>query len=186
MKIPDTQWLYRPAARGGFARNYGKTLAQTAVFWTTFLVVLPWIVSTFEDRADLPTFSPNRPAAVIIFVIFGSLGLTSGYTMARIGEGTPLPTDAPRKLVVAGPYRWVRNPMAVAGLVQGAATGLWFGSPIVLLYVVAGGLLWNIAIRPSEEADLEARFEESFRHYCREVSCWIPRLRPFSADESSE
>lgn len=185
MKLPDTQWLYRPAARGSFARNYGKTLAQTVVFWTIFLVVLPWIVSRLENRLGIPGFEPNRPAAVIIFVVFGSLGLSSGYTMARIGEGTPLPTDSPRKLVIAGPYRWVRNPMAVAGLVQGAATGLWFGSFLVFAYIVAGGLLWNIAIRPSEEADLEARFGEAFRDYCDEVSCWIPRLRPFSATEQT-
>lgn len=183
MKFPDTQWLYRPAAANSFARNYAKTLAQTFVFWGFFLIVLPWVVSILEDWLGIPTFAPNRTAAVIVFVIFGSLGLSSGYTMARIGEGTPLPTDSPRRLVVAGPYRWVRNPMAVAGLVQGAATGLWFGSSLVLVYVVAGGILWNLAIRPSEEADLDARFGEPFRHYCREVKCWIPRLRPFAARE---
>lgn len=182
MKLPDTQWLYRPAAEGSFARNYAKTLTQTMFFWGFFLVVLPWLVSRVEAQFDLPTFSPNRTLAVIIFVLFGTLGLSSGYTMARIGEGTPLPLDAPRKLVIAGPYRWVRNPMAVAGLIQGAATGLWFGSPLVLLYIVVGGLLWNYGIRPSEEADLEERFGEPFHRYCAEVSCWIPRSRPFSND----
>lgn len=184
MKIPDTQRLYRPAAAASFAKNYAKTLAQTAVFWGFFLVVLPWVVSRVEEQLGLPTFAPNRAAAIVIFVLFGTLGLSSGYTMARIGEGTPLPLDSPRKLVVAGPYRWVRNPMAVAGLVQGAATGLWFGSFLVFAYVVAGGVFWNVAVRPSEEADLEARFGDSFRHYCDEVSCWIPRLRPFSGGES--
>lgn len=180
MKIPDTQRLYRPAAAGSFARNYAKTLGQTVVFWTLFLVLLPWTVAQAELAVGFPRFASQRPLGAVAFIVFGTLGLRSGYTMAKIGQGTPLPTDAPRNLVIAGPYRWVRNPMAVAGLSQGAATGLWFGSPLVFVYVLAGGLLWNVAIRPSEEADLEARFGEQFREYCAEVKCWIPRLRPFS------
>ena len=57
-------------------------------------------------------------------------------TMALIGEGTPLPAETARKLVVAGPYRYVRNPMAVAGVIQTASIGLLFGSWMVV--VLAG------------------------------------------------
>lgn len=57
----------------------------------------------------LPRFSSAKTVAVVGFVAFGSLGLGSGFAMARAGEGTPLPMDAPRRLVVVGPYRFVRG-----------------------------------------------------------------------------
>jgi len=41
-----------------------------------------------------------------------------------IGKGTPAPFDPPRKLVIRGPYRFVRNPMYIgAGMtLAGAAS----------------------------------------------------------------
>jgi protein-S-isoprenylcysteine O-methyltransferase Ste14 len=36
-------------------------------------------------------------------------------------------------LVIAGPYRYVRNPMAVAGILQGIAVGWYLGSVSVII-----------------------------------------------------
>ena len=87
--------------------------------------------------------------------------------MATRGEGTPLPTQTARRLVIKGPYRWIRNPMVVAGLVQGLCVGLLLGSRLAVVVPLAGALVWNYVIRPVEEADLETRFGESFRAYRR-------------------
>jgi protein-S-isoprenylcysteine O-methyltransferase Ste14 len=89
------------------------------------------------------------------------------------------------RLVVSGPYRWVRNPMAIAGIVQGVAVGLVLSSWLVVAYAVAGSLLWNYAIRPLEEADLEERFGSEFRQYRDSVRCWIPAI-PQSSRASSD
>lgn len=72
--------------------------------------------------------------------------------------------------------------MAVAGLVQGAATALWFGSPSVFGYVIAGAAVWNLAIRPAEEADLLRRFGDEFEEYRQAVRCWRPRLTPYNPE----
>jgi hypothetical protein len=74
--------------------------------------------------------------------------------MSTLGDGTPLPSAMPNRLVIAGPYRWVRNPMAVSGIVQGAAVGFILQSWLVVAYAVVGSLVWNYAIRPHEESDL--------------------------------
>lgn len=100
--------------------------------------------------------------------------------MAVAGEGTPLPADSPRKLIIVGQYRYVRNPMAMSSLMQGLCVALWLNSPLVAGYVVAGALLWNFLARPWEEADLKRRFGEPFRLYRREVRCWWPRLLPIA------
>lgn len=55
--------------------------------------------------------------------------------------------------MIAGPYRFVRNPMALAGVTQAAAVGLMLGSWLVVAYAVIGSSLWNHVVRPGEEAD---------------------------------
>jgi protein-S-isoprenylcysteine O-methyltransferase Ste14 len=111
----------------------------------------------------------------ITFLLGSAMGLWSMASMALVGEGTPLPAATARKLVVAGPYRFVRNPMAVAGAVQTVGVGLWLGSWSVLVAAVVGCLIWNQFIRPDEEADLLARFGEPYEAYCAAVRCWLPR-----------
>jgi protein-S-isoprenylcysteine O-methyltransferase Ste14 len=102
--------------------------------------------------------------------------------MAVRGGGTPMPTDCPRELVLVGPYRHIRNPMAVAGLTQGVAVGLMLGSPAVILYAVVGGPVWHLFVRPWEEADLERRFGDPYRRYRAAVCCWLPRFNGYRTD----
>jgi len=175
--------MLRIAAPRSPALNLAKTLAQISVFWSVFLLVLPQQLQGLEQRLALPTF--HFPGQVLLAgVLFGALsalGLWSGATMAWLGSGTPLPLDTARELVVRGPYAYVRNPMAVAGLGQGLMVGLGMGSAAVLLYVLAGTLLWQWLIRPREEADLLQRFGPAYARYQRAVRCWVPRLRPYRA-----
>jgi protein-S-isoprenylcysteine O-methyltransferase Ste14 len=149
------------------------------VFWFLFLVALPVLLERIARAAGaLPyAFPEERPVAVVLFTLCSVLGLTSAMTMALAGHGTPLPVDAPRKLVSRGPYALVRNPMAIAGLGQGIAVALWMGSPWVALYVIAGGLVWNYGVRPLEERHLREQFGGEFDNYARRVRCWWPRLK---------
>lgn len=175
---------FRAAPVRGTATNLARTALWTVVFWTVFLGLLPRIIRSLEGRAGIPTFeiAGREIAGMALFVVAGALGLWSGYTMAIRGRGTPLPLSCPRRLVVAGPYRFVRNPMAVAGIAQGLAVGVFMGSMAVILYALAGALLWDIAVRPAEEADLERRFGEDYRRYRAALRCWLPRLRPHAND----
>jgi protein-S-isoprenylcysteine O-methyltransferase Ste14 len=170
--------------------NITKTLLQTAAFWSVFLIVLPAMIFGVETACGLAEWrfagEAIRFVAGAMFVLGGLLGLTSGITMAWLGRGTPLPLDAPRELVVAGPYRFVRNPMALAGLGQGLAVGLWLGSPAVVLYALTGGPVWNYGVRPWEERDLEQTFGEPYRRYRQAVRCWWPRWRPYAPDSVVE
>ncbi len=99
--------------------------------------------------------------------------------MTREGEGTPLPAACTQRLVIAGAYRFIRNPMALSGICQGVAVGLAIGSPLIMLYAVIGGLWWDILVRPDEEQHLLESFGEPFEKYQSEVPCWRPRFKPF-------
>lgn len=184
-RIP-TEWAlagpfaFRPARPGrGPLPHILVTLAQIAVFWGLFLGVIPVIVSTLEARWGLAVGFPAALSSVgwMLFLAASALGVWSALAMNVRGDGTPLPAAMANRLVIVGPYRYVRNPMALSGIVQGAAVGLMLSSWLVVLYAVLGSLLWNFAIRPLEEADLEARFGDEFRRYRDTVRCWLPRLR---------
>jgi len=84
--------------------------------------------------------------------------------------------DVDNAFTHTGPYRWVRNPMAVAGIVQGIGVGMVLSSWLVVAYAVVGSVVWNAAVRPLEEADLAARFGDDFARYRAAVRCWLPTI----------
>lgn len=161
--------------------NLWKTFLQSTVFWGVFLVLMPVTMLWLERMLSVPRLRvPGQLATgVVVFLVAGCLNIWSGVAMAVAGECTPLPTDCPRRLVITGPYRWVRNPMAIGGLGMGLAIGIAMGSPLTLLVVVLGGLIWNYGVRPVEETHLERLFGDSYRCYQRAVKCWWPRWRPY-------
>jgi len=169
---------------------YTKTLFHTVIFWITFLVLIPAGLYYTEDWLGLGSWRYTTEisswASILLFCAAGSLGLTSSFYMALIGRGTPLPTDCASKLVIVGPYRYVRNPMAIAGLSQGIAVGIFLGSPAVTIYPIIGGLLWQFLVRPWEEKDLAERFGEPYEQYLSKVICWIPKFPGYQTTSKQE
>jgi protein-S-isoprenylcysteine O-methyltransferase Ste14 len=181
------RWLFLGPFRFRVARDRSRgrhlrdSLIQLVFFWSTFLILLPLALSWVEHRLRLE-WSPLQHSGVvragpIVFLVTSAFGLWSCVSMAIRGEGTPLPAATARKLVVVGPYRFVRNPMAVAGALQTVGVGLWRGSWMVIASSIAGAMIWNTFIRPEEEADLAARFDDDYEAYRAVVRCWIPVRR---------
>lgn len=177
----------REARPASAAWNVAKTLMQTALFWGFFLVLLPALVYRVETLlgGDSWRFASagSRALGIALFVVAGAVGLWTGALMAVHGEGTPVPLDCPRRLVVVGPYRHVRNPMAMSGIAQGIGVGLMLGSPAVFVYALAGAPFWDWFVRPWEERDLAQRFGAEYQAYRAAVRCWWPRFRPYSIDD---
>ncbi|SOC87073.1 Phospholipid methyltransferase [Curtobacterium sp. 314Chir4.1] len=173
---------FRTADPDGGRRRHGLgTAAQIVVFWGLFLGVFPLVIAVAEHRWRLHPPLPGLlvtasvVTGAVVLVLASALGIVSAATMSTQGAGTPLPSAMPNRLVVAGPYRAVRNPMALAGITQGVAVGLLLSSWMVVVYALAGSIVWNCIVRPLEEADLEHRFGDDFRRYAARVRCWVPR-----------
>jgi protein-S-isoprenylcysteine O-methyltransferase Ste14 len=175
--MPRGPRVARSASR---AWNSLKTVGQIVVMWTVLLGLLPLALERLERWLGAPRLPALPLIGAAVFMASSTLGLVTANVMVRDGEGTPLPLDTARQLVVAGPYRYVRNPMAMFGFAQAIGIGLWLGSPGVLAYTAAGMAIWQFLARPWEERDLEQRFGERYRRYCDAVSCWIPRWRPYT------
>lgn len=170
----DRLFVRRPHQSPG--RRAFETTAQSVVMWTLFLFVMPGIILDAFGRPP-PTLAPTVWTVLggVAFCAFGLLGITSSAFMVMKGKGTPVPFNAASQLVVSGPYRWVRNPMAIAGLGQGLAVALACRSPEIAVYVLTGMLVWDRLVRPIEAQDLRRRFGDEFRDDCRNVRCWVPR-----------
>jgi protein-S-isoprenylcysteine O-methyltransferase Ste14 len=156
-----------------------RTAIHTAALGLVFLVAIPATLTWMEFRFGLrwPPLDAFlwRVAGLVILVASTVLGYSSGVLMAWWGRGTPLPLDPTHRLVLRGAYAYVRNPMAIAGLVQGAAVGLILGSWLTQGYILCGFLLWNFVVRRWEERDLLTKFGAEYEAYRRHVRCWWPR-----------
>jgi protein-S-isoprenylcysteine O-methyltransferase Ste14 len=106
----------------------------------------------------------------------GLLWLWAAVVLVALGRGTPLPLDPPRRLVVAGPYRWIRNPMHVglAGVLLGEA--LLFRSIPVLVFAAAVTVALVLWEGPREERELADRFGDRYAAYRGVVPGWVPRV----------
>ena len=154
------------------------TGCQVVIFWSVFLAILPLAIFEIEQKIGWISFSlrGQTVVAIIVFISASALGIWSAAAMATVGRGTPLPTATAPELVIAGPYRFIRNPMATAGIVQGLAVGYLLGSYAVIVYAILGGMVWHCCVRPFEENDLKARFGERYVEYQKNVGLWLPKF----------
>ena len=71
---------------------------------------------------------------MIIGGIGAAIALWCIFAFAAIGKGTPAPFDPPRRLVIEGPYRFVRNPMYIGATLGLAGAAIFYGSLSLSIY----------------------------------------------------
>jgi protein-S-isoprenylcysteine O-methyltransferase Ste14 len=104
------------------------------------------------------------------------LYLWTVWHFATAGRGTPVPLDPPRALVVRGPYRVVRNPMAAGFVLILAGEAVAFASPGLLAYAAFSLVAIHLFIVFVEEPGLKVRFGDSYSAYLDSVHRWRPTL----------
>lgn len=148
------------------ARRWLKgTSNRTFILWPLVLFALESLV-----QQGLPAMQP-----------WGLALLAWGYLQYRwvgtyrtaLGGGGPGISVPPERIVEAGPYRWVRNPMYLGHLIFLAGLALWLRSWIGLGLLVFHAFWFQRRVR-EDERHLEALFGASYRAYCGRVKRWIP------------
>ena len=161
--------------------NLAKTIAQCVVVWTVFLWFIPYkLLMRLEMFAAMPTFASNRWSEIglLLFMAASTIFVICVWNMLWLGNGTPWPWDRNTAFVVAGPYRFIRHPMVVAGVMMGLSSALMLGSYLGLVYVLVGFIVWNFILRPMEEADLAHRFGKPYVEYFQNVPAYLPKITP--------
>jgi protein-S-isoprenylcysteine O-methyltransferase Ste14 len=151
------------------------------------LVVIPFVLNAIFQTPPRSS-PPASPGSIAFWLALGlavyglPLAIWTASLFWRHGEGTAAPWDPPRRLVVRGPYRYVRNPMISGVLALLAAEALMLRSLPILCWLMAA-LLVNVLYIPFvEERGLTRRFGEPYLTYKKNVPRWLPRSRPWMGE----
>jgi protein-S-isoprenylcysteine O-methyltransferase Ste14 len=152
------------------------SLAVGAAFLGLWFWLLPhWL--GFE--VELGGAARWRWLAVVPSALGFAVALRCIWDFGWTGHGTPAPIAPPRRLVVVGFYRYVRNPMYV-GFAAGWI-GLWIilghADPRLIIAVAAVALGVHLFVVFYEEPTLRGKFGAEYDEYHRNVRRWWPRLR---------
>jgi protein-S-isoprenylcysteine O-methyltransferase Ste14 len=165
-------------------RRRAIAAAGSAVFFAVAPGVVaglvPWLLTGWRVRkTPVPYPAPVRVAGLVLTAA-GAAALVGAFVrFVMEGVGTPAPVAPTERLVVGGPYRYVRNPMYLALVTAIAGQALALGRLALLLYAAAVGAATAMFVRWYEEPTLSRRFGVQYDEYKRAVPGWWPRLRPW-------
>ena len=151
-------------------------------------VVIPSLIYFFIEKNAFDLFSklPEEVSSFcggFFFAIGLSLFITTIWLFGKKGKGTLAPWNPPTKLVVEGPFRYVRNPMLVGVSFVLIAIACTLENENILLWCIFFVGLNTVYFIKKEEPDLVKRFGEDYVEYCKNVWRWIPRLTPWTPDK---
>ncbi len=164
--------------RAGVAPALGSLLFFVLAPGTTAGLV-PWLISGWCVDP-----SPWVVWLGAVVTVAGTALVVAAFVQFVVeGRGTPAPIAPTQDLVVGGLYRWVRNPMYLGVAAAIAGQALIFTSLGVLVWLVAFVAAVTTFVRLYEEPTLRRTHGAAYDDYARVVRRWMPRLRPWRAND---
>ena len=154
-------------------------VVRSVIYMTGFLLLFGWIalrVRAFDQRFGVSLPAAAQIPGAILMVLGAILVVACAGVFISHGRGTPAIFDAPRVFVAVGPYRYVRNPMYIGGLMLLIGFGLYNTSISILCLALLLFALVHLFVLYYEEPTLTREFGSSYQDYLKAVHRWIPRL----------
>ncbi len=151
-----------------------RTLLYLSLILGLALGLVPWQVLRLDAALAHSLQSFLTYLGLVLFLLGAVLLFSGTYYLVLRGDGTPIPFDPPKRMVVAGPYAYVRHPMTLGLVMIVFAEAFWFYSASLLVYAVLLTLLMNLYLIYIEEPKLERRFGDDYRAYRTAVPRWLP------------
>lgn len=156
-----------------------RAVTYATIFVGLLLVFLPARILTASGIVGPATIGVWQVAGILVGLAGAALALSCILTFVFVGHGTPAPFDPPRRLVVRGPYRLVRNPMYVGAAIAVLGAAIFYQSLALLGYAAVFLLTMHVFVIGYEEPTLRAMFGHEYEVYCRSVGRWWPRADAF-------
>lgn len=141
------------------------------VFWVSLYV---FIVSTnillyfwFISKDFKPVHFLLRASGILLFVVGLFIIFWGMYSLRK---AVFIPGN---KLIAAGPYKYVRHPMYLGGIMGALGLALFAGSLLGVVYSFVLALVLS-HIADAEEEELRARFREEYEEYGYKVPKHLP------------
>lgn len=150
-------------------------------------LLVPGLILAAGGGGDWELGDGARGATIIAALAFLAAGLGLFAATVRLfaseGRGTLAPWDPPKRLVVRGPYRYLRHPMITGVALTLAGEALIASSSGIALWLAGFVLVNSIYLPLVEEPALVRRFGAEYERYMANVPRLIPRLRPWTGTE---
>jgi protein-S-isoprenylcysteine O-methyltransferase Ste14 len=139
------------------------------------VVLVPYLLTRWHEGRAYP--EAVRTFGIVLIVLGTGLMLASFSRFPIEASGTPFPTNPPssRRVIVGGPYRYVRNPMYVSFAVVLIGMSLYLARPALLIYTAVLLVLLAAFVHWYEEPTLTRHFGEQYSAYRSQVGAWLPR-----------
>jgi protein-S-isoprenylcysteine O-methyltransferase Ste14 len=154
------------------------TVTRALVYTALFVWLWGWValgLRPYDAGLGGPLGPWAAPLGWALIAAGAALVVSCQWVFILRGRGTPAPFDAPRQVVAAGVYRFVRNPMYLGGFLVLVGFGLVERSGAIVIFSAIWLLLVHLAVVLLEEPDLRRKFGSSYEQYRRAVPRWLPR-----------
>ena len=99
------------------------------------------------------------------------------------GKGTPIPFTPTKALIVTGLYRFVRNPLYIAGIFVLVGEAIFLQSIGIFIYFMVMFAAFSIHVL-MEETILAENFGAVYEQYRNSALRWIPRFKSYKNSDS--
>ncbi|MBW2938046.1 isoprenylcysteine carboxylmethyltransferase family protein [Aureisphaera sp. CAU 1614] len=153
-----------------FIRNLFFTILQPGLV----AGLIPfWITGFRINNIFVKVWQLHHYIGTIVFLIGFVIMIWCIISFAVKGRGTLSPIDPTKRLVVAGLYKFSRNPMYVGVTLILIGESAYFQSVELWIYALFVFITFNIFAILIEEPRLRKDFGEDYKRYCEKVRRWI-------------
>ena len=158
-----------------------KTIVVGTIILFLALVAGPYFAVQLDYLAPPIPLGWFRYFGVLLMLFGAPLAAYCSFLLLVPGKNHPVPYSSPEGMVVAGPYKYIRNPFMLGWILILWGEVVFLRSIPLLFYAVVLTLCVHFWVLAFEEPSLEDRYRDEYRRYKATVPRWIPKVFPLSS-----
>ena len=179
-------WLARSTEQDRYVISRGIMQAMITAMLGFFILPAGILELTGESWETILSDTPITQSLYFNLVLPALIiGLSANYEFARIGQGTPIPFDPPKKIVTTGIYSYLANPMQVSMAWIYLCMALYYKS-LALVSVALMSIIYSIGfVTWYNQTTIQKQWPQQWSEYKRHVRNWLPRWTPWVAQPAT-